>query len=213
MVLQEVHLWTLSKVLRLPLRQQSQAEVVVYPEAVAALGRPDVQVLVVSVRHDDLVARCLVDLRGRDGVVRVRLQRAIHLAGKVALHWVCIVVHQHGVLGLQQRLHLQEARYGGVARTHRDLGEVVEEPLARTSCSDVPAAADGRVGVEDMHGRREHLGQMGQQLLGLGTRVLHCHHKAHRFGKLSIRTRGVGRCYGLRNAREGSVAEEPPHAR
>mmetsp|Transcript_81400 Transcript_81400/g.256695 ORF Transcript_81400/g.256695 Transcript_81400/m.256695 type:complete len:654 (+) Transcript_81400:197-2158(+) len=211
-VLQEVHLRALREVVRLPLRQQPHAQVVVDAEAVAALGGPDVEVLVVPVRHDHLVARRLVDLRGRNGVVRVRLQRAVHLAGKVALHGVGVVVHQHGVLRREQRLHLEEAGDRGVARAHGDLREVGEQPAARLARGHVPAPADGGVGVEDAHARGEHLGQVGQQLLRLRAGVLHRHHEAHRLDELGVGAPVVGERHRLWDAWEGGVAEEPPHA-
>mmetsp|Transcript_79298 Transcript_79298/g.256363 ORF Transcript_79298/g.256363 Transcript_79298/m.256363 type:complete len:498 (-) Transcript_79298:417-1910(-) len=118
-VLEKVHLRALLEVLRLALRQQGEAQVVVDAEAFASRGRTHVQVLVVAMRYDDLVGRRLVDLGGGDGVVRVRLESTVHLACEVAFHGVRIIVHENRVLGRQHRLDLEEARDGRVAGAHR----------------------------------------------------------------------------------------------
>mmetsp|Transcript_367 Transcript_367/g.820 ORF Transcript_367/g.820 Transcript_367/m.820 type:complete len:476 (+) Transcript_367:459-1886(+) len=101
MILEEVDLGPLlaREVLGRALREEVEAEIVVDAEASVAGGGADVEVLMMSVGHDDLIGCHFVDLRCRNWVLRVRLQRTEKLAGEVTLHWVRVVVHQHGVLG------------------------------------------------------------------------------------------------------------------
>mmetsp|Transcript_17716 Transcript_17716/g.28428 ORF Transcript_17716/g.28428 Transcript_17716/m.28428 type:complete len:273 (-) Transcript_17716:348-1166(-) len=105
MVLEEIHLWALLEVIRLPLREQMQTQIVVDAVAVAAgagLGGANVEILMVPMRDDDLVAGSLVDLRGSNRKAWIGLQSTIHLAREVTLHGKGIIVHQHSVLGLQE---------------------------------------------------------------------------------------------------------------
>mmetsp|Transcript_58938 Transcript_58938/g.140412 ORF Transcript_58938/g.140412 Transcript_58938/m.140412 type:complete len:260 (-) Transcript_58938:227-1006(-) len=186
-VLQKIYLRALLEVLRLALGEQMQAEVIVDPVAIAAGRRwPHVQVLVMPVRHDDLVGCGLIDLRSRNGVVGVRLQCAEHLAGEVPLHRVRVVVHQHSVLGLQHRLDLQEAGNGGIAIAHGHLGEVAEELRAHRGGIHVPASTDVGVGIEDGHISREDRGEVTQKILCLCAGVLHGHHQANVLDEVGI---------------------------
>mmetsp|Transcript_116034 Transcript_116034/g.328353 ORF Transcript_116034/g.328353 Transcript_116034/m.328353 type:complete len:200 (-) Transcript_116034:384-983(-) len=126
-VLKEVDLRSLVEIFWLPLRQQVHAKVVIDTVASGAGGRrPDVQVLVVSMGHDDFIARSLVDLRSRDWVMGIRLKGTEHLASKGGLHRVCVVVHEDRVFGLEKRLDLQEACDRSVRHTDSYLGKMLE---------------------------------------------------------------------------------------
>mmetsp|Transcript_22164 Transcript_22164/g.59112 ORF Transcript_22164/g.59112 Transcript_22164/m.59112 type:complete len:426 (-) Transcript_22164:7-1284(-) len=212
-VLQKVDLRPLAEILRLTLSQQVQAKVVVDAQTLAGRGRPGVQVLVVPVGHDDPLCRGLVDLRSRYGVVRVRLEGAVHLARKIALQRVRVVVHEHCVLCLQQRLHLEESSDGGVGALHDHLGEVAEQAAAHFACGHMPAPADVRVGVEHVRVCREEPREVRQQLLRLRAGVLHRDYQAHLGHELRVGARGVDRRRCLWNAWQSTVAEQPPQAR
>mmetsp|Transcript_2048 Transcript_2048/g.5165 ORF Transcript_2048/g.5165 Transcript_2048/m.5165 type:complete len:592 (+) Transcript_2048:322-2097(+) len=212
MVLEEVHLGALLEVLGLTLCQQAQAQVIVDAKTRATFGWAHVQILVVAMWHDDLVASRLVDLRGGDGVVRVRLQGSVHLASEIALHRVRVVVHQHRVLRLQQWLHLKESGDWRVTRANCELCEVLEQPATGLSRFHMSASTNSGVRVEHLHARREDIGEMRQQLLGLRTSVLDGHHEAHRSNQLCVRTRSIPGCYRVWDAGQRSIAKQPPHA-
>mmetsp|Transcript_120112 Transcript_120112/g.383408 ORF Transcript_120112/g.383408 Transcript_120112/m.383408 type:complete len:286 (+) Transcript_120112:1232-2089(+) len=211
-VLEEVHLGALLEVLGLALRQQAQAQVIVDAKTRATFGRAHVQILVVAMRHDDLVACRLVDLRGGDGVVGVRLQGSVQLASEVALHRIRIVVHQHRILRCQQGLHLEETCDRRIACADSELREVLKQPTAGGSRLHVPATPNRGVRVVHAHARRKDLGEMRQQFLGLRTSVLDGHHEANRSNQLCVRTRSIPGCYRVWDAGQRSIAKQPPHA-
>mmetsp|Transcript_32621 Transcript_32621/g.93671 ORF Transcript_32621/g.93671 Transcript_32621/m.93671 type:complete len:245 (+) Transcript_32621:1267-2001(+) len=212
MVLQEVHLRALLEIRRLTLGQQIEAQVIVDAQAGPAGRRPNVQVLVVAMRHNDLVAGGLVDLGRSYRIVRVRLERTEKLACEVAFHGIGVVVHEHGIFRLQQWLHLEETRNGGVTRPSRNFRVIWEEALCHREVH-VPTTTDRRVCVEDVHLLREEFAEVHEQLLRLSASVLHGNDQAHGLHQLLIRACRVGGLHRIRDARKGGVAEKPRHAR
>eukprot|EP00448_Togula_jolla_P038011 CAMPEP_0170644490 /NCGR_PEP_ID=MMETSP0224-20130122/42513_1 /TAXON_ID=285029 /ORGANISM="Togula jolla, Strain CCCM 725" /LENGTH=171 /DNA_ID=CAMNT_0010975521 /DNA_START=87 /DNA_END=599 /DNA_ORIENTATION=+ len=153
-------------------------------------------------RNDDAIVGHLVDLRCSDGVVRVGIERVVHLAGEVARRtW------------LKERLHLEKARDGCSIRSDNYLREVGEKAAACLPSLHIPASADSRVCVEDLHAGREHRSKMFEKLLGLRARVLHRHHQAHLFRKFRICACWVSWRHWIRNSWERNVAEKSPRAR
>mmetsp|Transcript_25670 Transcript_25670/g.59825 ORF Transcript_25670/g.59825 Transcript_25670/m.59825 type:complete len:357 (+) Transcript_25670:601-1671(+) len=160
MVLKEIDLGSLLEVLRLAHCQELHAQIIIDTVTWASRRWSGVEVLVVSMGNNNAICRHLVDLRGCDWVMRMCLQGAVHLASKVTLHWVSIVVHQHRILGLDKRLSLEETCDWCIGLPNCKLSEVLEKTPSNLASGHMSAPTHSWISIIDVHAPREHAGQV-----------------------------------------------------
>ena len=209
-VLEEVHLRALGRaeVGGGAHRQEVEAEVVVDAVPRAAGRGAHVQVLVVAVGDVDPGVPDLVDLGGGDGVPGVGLEGAVQLAHELMVHGVGVVVHEHGVLGPDVGLRLQEANDWGVAPADLHDGDVVEQLRTELLDRDVATAPDVGVRVDEPHVRRVQVCQPLDDVLALTAGVLDGDNKGHLVNQLLVSARRICWRHHLGHVGEGHVADE-----